>query len=408
VLDNQSSISLLTEQVHTLVLQDHAVALVSGCCDLNVAEAPLANALKVPLVGTAIPNELIGKDNGTWAWNIYIDLFDPTLFTAAVPSLGATNKQVALIASSDPEGEGANQVTTAEAAAGGYKIAAQSLVPVGTTDFSSFIEQAQKASAQVLVAQMPGPDCFALWKQMKALGYVPKVTVANQCGANPTWAQLGSLGNGALLGMNWTPTSGLPNAQAVAATFNKTYPGDVVNQEAAVSSYSAMQVLLAAISRAGSTSAAQVNAAIGKTNGPFPLGTIKFDSSHDWGGPTFLAQWQNGKVVQVYPKAGPARCRSSPSASHTEVSPRWARRWYRSTRCATQTTWHSAAISTARSCSRGGPATCSSPSPSRSAGCRPSARCCRETSSLPARRPASERSGPLPATSSRARCCAAG
>jgi branched-chain amino acid transport system substrate-binding protein len=193
VLDNQSSISLLTEQVHTLVLQDHAVALVSGCCDLNVAEAPLANALKVPLVGTAIPNELIGKDNGTWAWNIYIDLFDPTLFTAAVPSLGATNKQVALIASSDPEGEGANQVTTAEAAAGGYKIAAQSLVPVGTTDFSSFIEQAQKASAQVLVAQMPGPDCFALWKQMKALGYVPKVTVANQCGANPTWAQLGSL-----------------------------------------------------------------------------------------------------------------------------------------------------------------------------------------------------------------------
>jgi branched-chain amino acid transport system substrate-binding protein len=62
-------------------------------------------------------------------------------------------------------------------------------------------------------------------------------------------------------------------------------------------------VLLAAISRAGSTSAAAINAAIGKTNGSFPLGTIKFDASHDWSGSTFLAQWQDGKVVQVYPKA---------------------------------------------------------------------------------------------------------
>ena len=313
VLDNQSSTSLLTEQVHTLALQDHAVALVSGCCDLNVTEAPLANALKIPLVGTAIPNELIGKDNGTWAWNIYIDLFDPGLFTTAVPSLGATNKEVAVIGSSDPEGEGANEVTAEEASAGGYKVAVKSLVPIGTTDFSSFIEQAQRADAQVLVAQMPGPDCFALWKQMKALGYVPKVTVANQCGANPTWSQLGSLGNGALLGMNWTPTSGLPDAQAVAATFNKTYPGDVVDQEAAVTSYTAMEVLLAAISRAGSTSASAINAAIGQTNGSFPLGTIKFDASHDWSGSTFLAQWQNGKVVQVYPKAAGATAEFPPS-----------------------------------------------------------------------------------------------
>lgn len=313
VLDNQSSASLLTEQVHTLVLQDHAVALVSGCCDLNVAEAPLANALKIPLVGTAIPNVLIAKDNGTWAWNVYISGFDPTLFTTAISSLGTTNKEVAMIGSSDPEGEAGNEVAAAEAAAGGYKVAVKSLVPIGTTDFSSFIEQAQKAGTQVLVAQMPGPDCFALWKQMKALGYVPKVTVANQCGANPTWAQLGSLGDGALLGMNWTPTSGLPNAQAVAATFNKTYPGDIVDQEAAVTSYSAMQVLLAAISRAGSTSAAAINAAIGKTDGSFPLGTIKFDSSHDWGGPTFLAQWQNGKVVQVFPKAAGVTAEFPPS-----------------------------------------------------------------------------------------------
>src|SRR4051812_6441629 len=38
VLDNRSDPNLLGNQVNELVLKDHAVALVSGCCALNVFE----------------------------------------------------------------------------------------------------------------------------------------------------------------------------------------------------------------------------------------------------------------------------------------------------------------------------------------------------------------------------------
>ena len=260
VLDNRSDSTLLTSQATTLVLQDHAVALVSGCCNLNVNEATLVNSLHVPLVGTAIPTNLVAKVNGQWAWDVFINLASgANYFSQVVPALGQTNGKVALIANNNPQGEGAQQIFLAAAKAGGFSVTAQSLVPVGTTDYSSFINQAKSTQADNLVAQMDGPDCFALWKQMKALGYQPKTAEANQCGANPTWRNLGALGNGALLGLNWTPQASLPDVARVSAMLNRLYPGDVADQEVAANSYTAMAVLFSAMTRAGSTNSASIN-----------------------------------------------------------------------------------------------------------------------------------------------------
>ena len=302
VLDNRSDTSLMTSQVHTLVLQDRAVALVSGCCNLNVTEAPLANALHVPLVATAIPTNLVASVNGTYAWDVFVSLNSPTnYFAKVVTSLGPTDGKVALIANNNPEGEGQQAVFEAYAKAANFQVTAKALVPIGTTDYSAFIDQAKLTGADNLVVQMDSPDCFALWKQMKALGYQPKTALANQCGAIPTWRGLGNLGNGTLLGLDWTPQSGLPDAAKIASVFNRTYPNDVVDQETAVNSYTAMEVLISAITHANSVNPTAINTAIGETDGPFPLGTVKFDAKHGWGGSTFNAQWQNGNVVQVYP-----------------------------------------------------------------------------------------------------------
>jgi ABC-type branched-subunit amino acid transport system substrate-binding protein len=302
VLDNRSDPSLLAQQVHTLVLQDKAVALVSGCCDLNVTEAPLANALKVPLVGTAIPTDLMAKVNGTYSWDAFVSLSSGAdYFAKVLPSLGKTNGKVAIIGNNNPQGEAFEAGYIALAKASHYQITTTALVPVGTTDFSSVISNAKATEADNLVVQMTTPDCFALWKQMKAQGYQPKTVQANQCGAIPTWAELGTLGNGATIGMNWTPTSGLPEATRLASVFNRTYPNDVADQATAVNSYDAMEILLSAIKRANSTDPTKINDALPQTRGAFPLGMVKFDSHHNWNGTTFFAQWQNGRVVQVYP-----------------------------------------------------------------------------------------------------------
>jgi branched-chain amino acid transport system substrate-binding protein len=226
ILDNRSDPTLMAQQVHTLVEQDHAVALVSGCCDLNVTEAPLANALKVPLMGTGIPIDLMTSVEGHWAYDAYVSLASgiTDYFTKVISSLGTTDRKVALIADDNPQGQATNAAYAAVAQAAGYTVTASTLVPVGTTDYSSFIGTLKSTNTDNLVAQMTTPDCFALWKQMKSLGYQPKTATANQCGTIPTWTTLGKLGNGALLGLNWTPTSGLPNAEALSKWLSTATP----------------------------------------------------------------------------------------------------------------------------------------------------------------------------------------
>jgi branched-chain amino acid transport system substrate-binding protein len=162
-LDNRSDPSLMSQQVHTLVLQDHAVALVSGCCDLNVAEAPLANALKVPLVGTDIPTDLMSNVNGAYSWDADVSFNSlATYLPKVIPTLGQANKKVALIANNNPQGQGENALYEGLAKAAGYTVTEASLVPVGTTDFSSFVNKAKTSATDNLVVQMGSSDCFAL------------------------------------------------------------------------------------------------------------------------------------------------------------------------------------------------------------------------------------------------------
>ena len=81
-----------------------------------------------------------------------------------------TNKRVVLFTDTDPDGITMGKLWAPNAPKYGYKVVAHESFPEGTTDFSSYIQAAQSAHAEVLIAQMIPPDAAALWKQMKASG----------------------------------------------------------------------------------------------------------------------------------------------------------------------------------------------------------------------------------------------
>jgi hypothetical protein len=68
-------------------------------------------------------------------------------------------------------------------------------VPVGTTDFSSFIADSKAKGAQLLAGQIASADGAALWKQLKSMGFHPKAAfLARASDADDYWWQsLGSL-----------------------------------------------------------------------------------------------------------------------------------------------------------------------------------------------------------------------
>jgi branched-chain amino acid transport system substrate-binding protein len=304
VYDNRTDVNLLARQMRKLVLQDKVSALLGSCCQNNVAAQALADSLKVPMVACCIPLELMKPDKGGYTWIAFQRLVDQAVGFFKLMKATPTNKKVAMVTNNDPSGPAAIGLWSGVGAKAGYDFQQKATVPTGTTDFSAFIDKAKSDGSDILVVQLVPPDCFALWKQMKALGYQPKVAVALQCGQAPGWSKgLGSIGNGTLAFQAWLKGAPLPMNNQIVAKFGRTWTDPAFLQEAAAG-YQTALILIDAIKRAGSADPQKINAALAKTDGNYPLGHIRFNANHQAVTTSFLGQWSNGKLAQVYPAKG--------------------------------------------------------------------------------------------------------
>lgn len=302
VRDNRSSSSTLSQQLRNLVLEDDVSALIGPGGGLAIPAAGVANALKVPMLVTGLPVELFAdatEGKSRYAWDTFTGL---PVETFDVVDLARTNKKVAAMAGNDPQGQPFLDLMTRQGAERGYDVVASTLVPAGTTDFSSFIREAISAGGEVLVTALAPADGIALWKQMKALGYSPKVAACYLCGANPGWADLGDLGNGAFTLAAWTRTAGLPETERIIEEFGDEMSDADLN--VAATEYHLARILLDAIARAGSADPEAINQAIAETDGDFPLGRVQFQPGGTSRQTTYYVQWQDGDMVQVFPAEG--------------------------------------------------------------------------------------------------------
>ena len=301
VLDNRTDSNTMTQQVRTLALQDGAVALLGSCCQQNIEMQAQADALKTPLVEVALPVELLPPGEG-YAWDSFQALADGAKGFYELAAGQKTDKKVLIVTNNDAPGTGTADLWTQVGKAAGFDIAVTKAVPAGTTDFSDVISAGKSAGADILIAAMIPPDCFAMWKQMKALQYAPTMAIGLQCAQTPGWGSLGTLGDGTLVQTNWTTTSGLPEADKIIKAYGEKYPN--VNDLGSVAAgYHAASIVIAAIEAAGSTDKAAINKAIGELDISSALGPVKFTDNKSTT-PTFLGQWKDGNIEQVWPAQG--------------------------------------------------------------------------------------------------------
>lgn len=300
-LDNRTDSNVMTQQVRTLTLQDNAVGLLGACCQLNIDVVALADALKIPVVFGALPLELMPPTKG-YAWDSFQKLGDASDEFFKLISTVNTDKRIVIVTNNDAQGSATAKAWSDVATANGYQVVATGAEANGTTDFSDVIGKGKSGSADILIAAMIPPDCFSMWKQMKALGYVPKVAIGLQCAQTPGWSQLGSLGDGTLVVLNWTKQAGLPSTNMIVSRFSGKYPA-LADLAAAPLGYHEATILLTAIEKAGSTDRAKVNDAIGQLDISSTLGPVKFGPDHKSPTPTYIGQWGKGDIVQVYPPA---------------------------------------------------------------------------------------------------------
>jgi branched-chain amino acid transport system substrate-binding protein len=214
----------------------------------------------------------------------------------------STNKKVAIIHSN-----GLNETVIGKtewpkwAAKHGWTVTYNAALPPDTSQFTSAIQQAKQSGADMVLAVFPPPAAIALRKQLAAASYTPKVLVIEE-GAEPlAFAQaLGKLANGVWVGGYWDSSFPYPGATEIRKQF-ESETGQTYSQHIADTA-TAAQVLLDAITRAGTLNKTTVNGEIAKTDKTYVVGPIKFDANHTSTLPMVEEQWQNGQSVVIAPK----------------------------------------------------------------------------------------------------------
>lgn len=306
IRDDKTDPNVTASNTETLISRDKAVAMLGSCTPALVnAGALVAERRKVPLVAGCDPLQAF-KSVRKWqyAWAIFFDETD--LATAPFRMIAEynlpTNKKVVILADNGPDGAlVGGKVWPETAKAGGFSVEQNTSFPTDSQQFTSMVAQAKSTGADVVLVDAIPPQAIAMRKQMASAGFTPKLLVMEK-GAEPEFfAQAtGKLSDGVLVGGYWDPSFPYPGAADLAKRF-ETETKQSQSQHIA-DSHAAAQVLIDAISTAGSTDREKINAAISKTNKNYVIGNVKFDANNTSQIPITLMQWQGGKAVVVWPK----------------------------------------------------------------------------------------------------------
>ena len=309
ILDDQTNPNTTVNNVQQLITQDHVDALLGSCTDSLVEPGALiANRMGIPMVTPCAATNTFGATaKWTWAWDLFFNsenLTETPFNTADELGLKAkTNSKVAIIHSN---GKNENIIGTIEwpawAKKHGWKVVYNTAVPPTQTQFTSSLQAAKAAGADMLLVVISPPGAIALRKQMVSVGYAPKILVEEEGGEPLQFAQaLGKLANGVMVGGYWDPSFPFPGAKQLMAEFaaqtHQTGSQHIADTDTAAT------VLLQAIARAGTLDKTAINNQIAKTNGMFVAGHIKFNANHTSTLPMVEEQWQNGKNVIIAPPA---------------------------------------------------------------------------------------------------------
>ncbi|MET1043863.1 MAG: ABC transporter substrate-binding protein [Microbacteriaceae bacterium] len=309
VQDNASDGDAASEQARSLVLDDGAVALLGPATPpLSIPVSAVAEQLKVPALITITPIQAWkggNPDGYTYAWDVFFDELQMTQTQFQAADLIETNKKVALFTDQEEDGIVMGGLWEKVAPEAGYEIAYRAQFPVGNANFSSQVAEAKAANAEVVIAQVIPPDGIALLKEMKSQGYDPQVMFmekAGNTGGYPTITE--GLGEG-LMAANWFAAGmGLDREQEFIDQFAEELGGVNSDLGTLIYGYSVAKVLLDAITEAGTSDAAAVNEAIGKTDATYPAGDIKFDDENASAMPAVQTQWQGTDMVLVLDTEG--------------------------------------------------------------------------------------------------------
>src|SRR5262245_54201276 len=304
ILDDESDATKTVARLETLASQGVVAYLGGFGSDLHAAAASVAEKNKISYLGIAFALNKIHQQGFKYLFSPFWkspDIGKHTQGLLALIPAGERPKTVAIFQEKTDWGQEMTVAWTVASKAAGYQVVVQGEYAPGAKDFSDLILKAKAANADAVFAIPTPPDGMTMIKQMKELDYNPKMAVMIRAADSPPWSKnLGKDGDYTVLAAGWHYAMKAPGVKELNEAHEKKFgrPSDPIVGPA----YACVQILAAAITRAGSADRDKIREAITATDMVTVIGPVKFRPDGTGIVAAAFAQWQNGKQELVYPK----------------------------------------------------------------------------------------------------------
>src|SRR5467141_3072551 len=304
LLDDESDATKTVARLESLGAQGVVAYLGGFGSDLHAAAASVAEKNKIPYLGIAFALNKIHQQGFKYLFSPFWKSPDIGKHTAALLALIPASerpKTVAIFQEKTDWGQEMNVAWTEAGKAAGYQVVVHGEYAPGAKDFSDLILKAKAANADAVFAIPTPPDGMTMVKQMKELGYTPKLALFIRAPDAVIWSKnLGKDGDYMVLAAGWHHAMKGAGVKELNDAHEKKYgrPADPLVGPA----YACVEILAAAVTRAGFPDREKVRDAIAATNMNTVIGSVKFRPDGTGIVPQALLQWVNGKQELVWPK----------------------------------------------------------------------------------------------------------
>jgi len=304
LLDDESDATKTVSRLETLAAQGVVAYLGGFGSDLHAAAASVAEKNKIPYLGVAFALHKVHQQGFRYLFSPFWKSPDigqqlPGMLNA-IPA-GERPKTVAIFQEKTDWGREMATAWTEAGKAAGYQVVVNAEYAPGAKDFSDLILKAKSANADAVFALPTPPDGMTMVKQMKELSYSPKLTLFIRAPDPPIWTKnLGKDGDFVVLAPGWHNAVKAPGVKELNEAHTKKIgrPADPIAGPA----YACVQILAAAVARAGSADREKVRDAIAATDMTTVIGPVKFRPDGTGIVQSVFLQWLNGKQELVWPK----------------------------------------------------------------------------------------------------------
>ncbi|MBK8904318.1 MAG: amino acid ABC transporter substrate-binding protein [Anaerolineaceae bacterium] len=304
LLDDESDPNTTVAHLESLNSDEQVVAYLGGFgSSLHAAAAAIAEKNQIPYIGVAFA--LQGPHNEGYEY-----LFSPfpkspdlsdSLFEMVTAYTTEENRptRVAIFQEATDWGVEMGTLWQESAPKYGYEVVVYEEYAPGTTDYTDLILKAQEADANMVLALPTPPDGIALYRQMGELGYTPDFSFMVRAADVPTWRDLGTVGDYVVLAPGWHNAMTYPGVDELNAAHVEMMdrPADPMVGPA----YSAIQILVDAIERAGTLDRQALRDAIAETDMTAMIGPVTFREDGTGVVVTPYLQYQPDGIQLVWP-----------------------------------------------------------------------------------------------------------